>query len=226
MAEFQVVVADPDGGKTYQHEVDGQDANRFLGREIGEEVDAAAVGLDGYTLELTGGSDETGRPMRENVPGSAIKELLLEGGVGFNPSRDGERKRITVRGRQVSNETAQVNAKIVDGDDQLLVALGEEEPEPDDADDEADADEADEADEGEADEADDAEDAEEADSDEADETEETDADADEEVEDDEADDETDADDAEADADADETAEADETDADAESADDDADKDDA
>ncbi len=203
MAEFQVVVADPDGGKTYQHEVDGQSANRFLGREIGEEVDAAAVDLDGYTLELTGGSDETGRPMRENVPGSAIKELLLEGGVGFNPSRDGERKRITVRGRQVSDETAQVNAKIVDGDDQLPVALGEEEPEPDDADDdEADADE---AEEDEADEADEAEDAAEEDADEADEAEEADAD-DEEADADETD-EADAD--EADAADDESADADE-----------------
>ena len=207
MAEFQVVVADPDGGKTYQHEVDGQSANRFLGRELGEEVDAAAVDLDGYTLELTGGSDETGRPMRENVPGSAIKELLLEGGVGFNPSRDGERKRITVRGRQVSDETAQVNAKIVDGDDQLPVALGEEEPEPDeiDDDDEADADEAEEDGADEADETDEAEDAAEEDADEADEAEEADAD-DEEADADETD-EADAD--EADAADDESADADE-----------------
>jgi SSU ribosomal protein S6E len=213
MAEFQVVVADPDGGKTYQHEVDGQSANRFLGREIGEEIDAAAVDLDGYTLELTGGSDETGRPMRENVPGAEIKELLLEGGVGFNPSRDGERKRITVRGRQVSDETAQVNAKIVDGDDQLLVALGEEEPDPD-TDDEADADAAadeTDADDTEEDAADEAEEADEADdekegADDADEAEGTDADeeeaeADDEADADEADDEAEAaDDDSADAD--------------------------
>lgn len=207
MAEFQVVVADPDGGKTYQHEVDGQSANRFLGREIGEEVDAAAVDLDGYTLELTGGSDETGRPMRENVPGSAIKELLLEGGVGFNPSRDGERKRITVRGRQVSDETAQVNAKIVDGDDQLPVALGEKDPEEvaDDEADEADAEEAEEDEADDADETDEAEDAAEEDADEADEAEEANAD-DEEADTDETD-EADAD--EADAADDESADADE-----------------
>jgi len=140
MAEFQVAVADPADGQTYQHEVDGQDANRFLGREIGEEVDGGAVGLDGYSIKLTGGSDETGRPMREDVPGAQIRERLLEGGVGFNPNRDGERKRITVRGRQVSEETAQVNATIVDSDDNVRVALGLEEPEPDE-DEEADADE-------------------------------------------------------------------------------------
>ena len=195
MAEFQIAVADPDGGNTYQHEVDGQDANRFLGREIGEEVDAGAVALDGYTLELTGGSDETGRPMRENVPGSAIKELLLEGGVGFNPSRDGERERITVRGRQVSADTAQVNAKIIDGDDQLPVALGEKDPEEvaDDADDETDAaDDADAEEDADADETDDTEetqeaDADDADADEADEADDADADEEDAAEDDETD---------------------------------------
>ena len=140
MAEFQVVVSDGTG-HTEQFEVDGQDANRFLGRDLGDEVDGGAVGLDSVTLELTGGSDEAGRPMRADVSGAELKELLLEGGVGYNPSRDGERKRITVRGRQVSEATAQVNAAMVDdtfGDD-------EEEADADDADEtdeEADVDDA------------------------------------------------------------------------------------
>ncbi|ADQ65983.1 30S ribosomal protein S6e [Halogeometricum borinquense] len=134
MAEFKVVVSDPDAGDTHQFEVDGQDANRFLGRDIGDEVDGGAVGLDGFTLEITGGSDEAGRPMRENVAGSNLKELLLEGGVGYKPSRDGERKRVTVRGRQVSDETAQVNAKVIDGGD-VAAALGEDDEE-DEADEE------------------------------------------------------------------------------------------
>jgi len=125
MADFTVVVADPEDGSTYQQDVDGQDANRFVGRDIGEEVDGGAVGLDGYTLEITGGSDETGRPMRENVPGSNIKEMLLDGGVGFEPSRDGERKRITVRGRKVSDETAQINAKVTDSHEGVAEILSE-----------------------------------------------------------------------------------------------------
>jgi len=162
MAEFKVVVSD-ETGHTEQFEVDGQDANRFLGREIGDEVDGGAVGLDGQTLELTGGSDEAGRPMRADVAGSDLKELLLEGGVGYKPSRDGERKRITVRGRQLSDETAQVNAAVVDG------TLGEDEEE--DADEDADAEDADaDAEDADAEDAD-AEDADEADAD-ADETDE------------------------------------------------------
>jgi small subunit ribosomal protein S6e len=96
--------------------VDGQDANRFLGRELGEEIDGAAVGLDGATIELTGGSDDAGRPLRADVTGADLTEILLEGGVGFRPTHDGERKRVTVRGREISDAVAQINVKVVDGD--------------------------------------------------------------------------------------------------------------
>ncbi|SDX77169.1 30S ribosomal protein S6e [Halopenitus persicus] len=135
MAEFKVVVADPDAGETYQRDVDGQDANRFLGRSLGDEVDGGAVGLDGYTLEITGGSDETGRPMRADVPGTSLKEILLDGGVGFKPTTDGERKRVTVRGAEIADDVAQVNVSVVDGDGDVAAALGE-------GDDEAEADDA------------------------------------------------------------------------------------
>ncbi|WP_058994233.1 30S ribosomal protein S6e [Haloarcula sp. CBA1127] len=112
MAEFTVAVSDPEDGHTYQIDVDGQDANRFIGRELGDEVDGGAVGLDGYSLELTGGSDTSGRPMRPDVRGVTTKEIMSDGGVGFEPTTDGERKRITVRGREVSDDTRQINAKI------------------------------------------------------------------------------------------------------------------
>ncbi len=127
MVEFTVAVSDPESGHTYQVTVDGQDANRFSGRELGDEVDGGAVGLDGYTLELTGGSDDAGRPMRADVRGSELTSLLTDGGVGFEPGRDGERKRITVRGREVGDATSQINAKIVArGDDDVDELLGEE----------------------------------------------------------------------------------------------------
>jgi len=112
MAEFTVAVSDPETGDTHQVEVSDQDANRFIGRDIGEEVDGSAVGLDGYTLELTGGSDDAGRPMREDIRGPNLEAVLLTGGTGFNPTVDGERKRVTVRGREVSEATRQINAKI------------------------------------------------------------------------------------------------------------------
>lgn len=133
MADFQVVVADPESGTTYQRDVDGQDANRFLGRSIGEEVDGGAVGLDGYTVEITGGSDDAGRPMRGDVSGPHLKEVLLDGGTGYKPSREGERKRVTVRGGEVSDAVAQLNVKITERGEasveDLLGEGGEEEDE-------------------------------------------------------------------------------------------------
>ena len=52
MAEFQVVVGDPDEGTTYAVDVDGQDANRFVGRSVGETVDGDAID------DLLGGDGE------------------------------------------------------------------------------------------------------------------------------------------------------------------------
>jgi len=112
MATFEVSIADTDDGATYQRTVDEQDANRFIGKSIGETVDGEAVGLPGYTLSITGGSDDAGRPMRADIDGTETAEVLLDGGVGFNPTRDGERKRVTVRGGEVSEATAQVNVAV------------------------------------------------------------------------------------------------------------------
>jgi small subunit ribosomal protein S6e len=123
MANFQVVVADPDSGVAYQREVDGQDANRFLGKSIGEDVDGGAVGLDGYSVEITGGSDNAGRPMRGDVAGPNLKDVLLEGGTGYNPERDGERRRISVRGKEVSEEVAQLNVRISEYGDESVESL-------------------------------------------------------------------------------------------------------
>ena len=125
MADFQVVVGDPDEGTTHSFDVDGQDANRFMGCSIGETVEGGAVGLSGYELEVTGGSDTAGRPMREDVSGTGTAAVLLEGGVGFEPTVDGERKRVTVRGAEISDETRQINAKIVTrGDESVEDLLG------------------------------------------------------------------------------------------------------
>ncbi|MEF8783645.1 MAG: 30S ribosomal protein S6e [Haloarculaceae archaeon] len=128
MAEFTVAVSDPEDGTTYQVDVTDQDANRFIGKDIGEEVDGGAVGIGGYTLEITGGSDDAGRPMREDVRGSELKNVLLEGGTGFNPTQDGERKRVTVRGREVGDTTRQINAVITGrGEAAVDELLGDEE---------------------------------------------------------------------------------------------------
>ncbi|MFB6138420.1 MAG: 30S ribosomal protein S6e [Halobacteriaceae archaeon] len=132
MATFAAVIGDPDSGHTYQREVTDRDANRFLGREIGDEADGEAVGLPGYTVEITGGSDAAGRPMREDVAGAALRSVLLAGGTGFRAERDGERRRVSVRGREVSEDVVQLNLRIGErGEEDVSELLGEGEDEAD-----------------------------------------------------------------------------------------------
>ena len=119
----RVVVSNPETGDSYQVEAQ---VNDFAGTAIGDEVDGGVLGLDGYTLELTGGSDDTGRPMRGDVEGQAIEEILVDGGTGFNPTRDGERRRVSVRGGEVGDATVQLNTKVIEsGDTDIAEALGE-----------------------------------------------------------------------------------------------------
>jgi len=116
----RVVVSNPETGDSYQVEAD---VNEFTAREIGDEVDGSAVGLDGYTLEITGGSDDTGRPMRGDVEGQGIAEIMVTGGTGFNPTRDGERRRVTVRGGEVGEATVQLNTRVAEAGDEDIDAL-------------------------------------------------------------------------------------------------------
>ena len=113
MAEFQVVVGDPDTGKSYQFTVEGKDANQFIGKEIGDEIEGRLVGLDGYTLLLTGGSDIIGRQLSKNIKGTAPQKILITDQSGQKTGlRSGERKRITVRGREISDQTSQINTVV------------------------------------------------------------------------------------------------------------------
>lgn len=112
--EFRVVISDPKTGKAYQRTVTGANANRLLGKQIGDVVSGTIFDLPpDYELEITGGSDKDGFPMRKDIPGAGRKKILLSGGVGFRPKERGLRKRKIVRGRVISKDTLQINLKIV-----------------------------------------------------------------------------------------------------------------
>ncbi len=118
MVSYTVVVGDPETGSSYQLEAEGQEANRFIGKSINDEVTGDAVGLDGYTLEITGGSDKSGRPLNKSTSGTNLKDVLMdERQTGYKPRRDGERRRVTTRGREISDSTAQINTSIVSSGD-------------------------------------------------------------------------------------------------------------
>ena len=114
MAKFKVIVSDPEAGTSKVVELEEGRAASFIGRKIGETVDGAAVDLPAHKLQITGGSDRDGVPIRPNVHGGVRKNVVISGGTGFNPQNKGERRRKTVRGNVITEEIVQINTKIIE----------------------------------------------------------------------------------------------------------------
>ncbi len=110
---FKIVINDPATGKSFNFEVTGHHAQNLIGKKIGDQIDGINANLPGYKLQITGGSDKAGFPMRGDFEGSNRRRLLLTEGVGFHPTDyTGKRKRQSVRGNRISAEINQVNMKV------------------------------------------------------------------------------------------------------------------
>jgi len=114
MARFKVIVSDPETGVSKAVEVEGTRAVPLIGKRIGETIDGSVVGLAGHKLQITGGSDKDGFPMRPNIHGGVRVRAILSEGVGFHSKRQGERRRKTLRGNVITEEIVQINMKIVE----------------------------------------------------------------------------------------------------------------
>ena len=109
MANFKLTISDKQG-KSITKELKEKDANPFVGLNIGNEVDAATVGLGGK-IRITGGSDKSGVPMRADIHSGSRKYVLLSKGVGLNDAEKGKRIRKLVRGNTISEEIYQINCR-------------------------------------------------------------------------------------------------------------------
>ncbi len=114
MVEFKIVLSDPRTGHAYNLNVSGGAANGIIGKRIGDELDASPLGIAGYKVKLTGGSDRNGTPARRNLPVAGMKKILLASGVGFRPRMEGERRRKSIRGNEITAEFVQINAKVTE----------------------------------------------------------------------------------------------------------------
>lgn len=112
MAEFKVVISDPKTGRAYNMNVAAGQAGSFLGKKVGTEIDAASIGMTGYTLKITGGSDRIGIPARGDLPGAGRKKLLLSESIGYHQDADGKRRRKSVRGNEITADFVQINAAV------------------------------------------------------------------------------------------------------------------
>ncbi len=114
MAKFKVIISDPEDGTCKVVELEESRAAPLIGRRIGDTFDGTVVDMPAYKLQIRGGSDTDGIPMRPNVHGGGRRKIILSGGVGFSPKNKGERKRKTVRGDIITEEITQINTKIVE----------------------------------------------------------------------------------------------------------------
>ena len=145
---FVAVVNDtnPDNnGRSYNMSVSGNNLSQFLGKKIGDVVDGIFVGegeqtLAGYKLEITGGSDKTGTPMRSDLTGGNRQSILVTESTGFKGHSlvhktkggekkrfrykpDGMRKRRNFRGNTVTQDTRQINLKVIEAANKSLADI-------------------------------------------------------------------------------------------------------
>jgi small subunit ribosomal protein S6e len=115
MVEFKVVIGDQKAKLTYQTIVKDNDADKLIGKTIGETIRGELLGIPGYELQITGGSDKQGFPMKKNIEGAKKIRILLTKGVGYCPNRKrkGLMQKRTITGNTIHDGTAQINTKII-----------------------------------------------------------------------------------------------------------------
>lgn len=111
MASFKAVISDK--GKAFQKEITGKEADAVVGLKIGETLQGSVIGLDGYELKITGGSDKSGSPHLKGLHITGATKLLLKDGTGYKPLGRGIKDRKRVRGERILDDTAQVNLTVL-----------------------------------------------------------------------------------------------------------------
>ncbi len=110
MVEVRFVVNDPKTGKAYQKTLED---NPYINKKVGDKVTGLEIGLEGYELEIRGGSDKSGCPIRFDMPGFGKKKALLSAGPCIKGLKKGKRVRKTVVGTLINNDIVQLNLKVL-----------------------------------------------------------------------------------------------------------------
>ena len=128
MAELKINISNKDG-KTVNKTVSEDVLKSLLNKKIGDKIKGEMIELTGYELEITGGSDAQGFPMRTDVEGTARKRILIHTGVGFhNKRKEGLRVRKSMAGNTVFRGTSQLNLIVVKMGKEDIFAPAQEAP--------------------------------------------------------------------------------------------------
>lgn len=112
-------------GKTYKVESENEEIS---GHSIGETIPGSLISEDlaDYELKITGTSDKSGFCGLANLEGPRLKKALLSYEIGMHkrPKLEGKKQRTnknpkglrlrkTVRGKEISSDTVQINTKVI-----------------------------------------------------------------------------------------------------------------
>jgi ribosomal protein S6E (S10) len=109
-------------GKTFKAETENED---LAGYSINDKINGKEFSpdLEGYELLITGTSDKAGFMGSPNIDGPNLHKVLLGYGRGMKKKPKGEKKvnkrpkglklRKTVRGKEISLFTVQINTKVL-----------------------------------------------------------------------------------------------------------------
>jgi small subunit ribosomal protein S6e len=110
MVEFKVVINDK--SNSYKYTASGDVANVFIGKKIGDEIDGTSLNMPDYKFTITGGSDKDGFPMSKSILGGRRAKVILSKGFGFNPDKEGLRKKKSIRGNVIFQDISQINMRV------------------------------------------------------------------------------------------------------------------
>ena len=106
MSALNLVIGDKTG-KSYSKKL--EDNSDLVGKKIGETIKGELIGLSGYDLKITGGSNDAGFPMRKEINVAGKKKIYARKGIGIKPKYKGNFIRKTVAGNSVYQKTSQLN---------------------------------------------------------------------------------------------------------------------
>lgn len=109
---MKIVYSDPKTGKSNQTALDADKIAAFLNNKIGDTIDGTILGLQGYKLKITGGTDKSGFPLNRSIK-SAVKTKIFKK-ISVSGKRKGEYKRMTTRGSTITLDVEQLNTVIIE----------------------------------------------------------------------------------------------------------------
>jgi len=118
---MKIVYSDPKTGRSTVMQLDNDKSVLLLNHKINDVIDATALGMTGYKLKITGGSDTSGFPLNHSIGGSIKTKVLRK--ISVSGKKKGIYERKTVRGNTISSDTELVNVKIVEYGDKPAAEL-------------------------------------------------------------------------------------------------------